>query len=114
MLYQNHKFPFPYRVLQTLLPAQEVKERKTVRVMGIFKKMEHRSEPCIPYIINNIEGKITECRLVNEKSIFSKYNLLSEEGKITRSRLSSNSLLNQEVIFLQQWHLVSRLLMGIY
>ena len=61
--------------------------------------------------LNNIEGKITECWLVNEEGIFFLI-LLCEEGKITRSRLvlrlPSNSLFNREVFFLQQWHLVSR------
>ena len=49
-------------------------------------------------ICNNIEGKITECWLVNEESIFFLI-LLREEGKITLSRLvlrlPSNSLFNR-------------------
>ena len=60
---------------------------------------------------NNIEGKITECWLVNEESIFFLI-LLCEEGKTTRSRLvhklPCNSLFNREVVFLYQWRLVSR------
>ena len=60
---------------------------------------------------NNIAGKITECWLVNEESIFFLI-LIREEGKITRSRLilrsPSNSSFNWEVVFLQQWCLVSR------
>ena len=55
------------------------------------------------YYVNNIEGKITECWLLNEESIFSLI-LLREEGKITRSRLAlrlpSNSLFDREVAFL--------------
>ena len=54
---------------------------------------------------NNIAGKITECWLVNEESIFFLI-LIREEGKITRSRLvlrsPSNSSFNREVVFLQQ------------
>ena len=55
------------------------------------------------------ERKITECWLVNEEGYFF-YNLLCEEGKITQLvlRLPSNSLFNQEVVFLYQWRLVSR------
>ena len=67
--------------------------------------------PKIFFRYNNIAGKITECWLVNEESIFSLI-LLREEGKITRSRLvlrsPSNSSFNREVVFLQQWRLVSR------
>ena len=55
--------------------------------------------------------KITECWLANEENIFFLI-LLREEGKITRSRLvlrsPSNSSFNREVVFLQQWRLVSR------
>ena len=36
---------------------------------------------------NNIEGKITECWLVNEKGIFFSLNFACEEGQITGSRL---------------------------
>ena len=58
----------------------------------------------ITYIGSCIEGKITECWLV--------LILLREEGKITRSRLvlrsPRDSSFNREVVFLQQWRLVSR------
>ena len=51
---------------------------------------------------NDIEGKITECWLVNEESIFFLI-LLCEEGKIARSRLvlrlPSNSLLKSRSCF---------------
>ena len=40
---------------------------------------------------NNIEGKITECWLVNKERIFFLI-LLCEEGKITRSRWSTGCL----------------------
>ena len=50
-----------------------------------------------------MEGKITECWLVNEESIFFLI-LLREEGKITGSRLvlrlPSNNLFKREVVFL--------------
>ena len=51
---------------------------------------------------NNTEGKITECWLVKEESIFFLI-VLREKGKITRSRLvlrlPSNSLCSREVVF---------------
>ena len=50
---------------------------------------------------NNLEGKITECWLVNEEGIFF-LNFACEEGKITCSRLvlrlPSNSLCYQVVV----------------
>ena len=52
--------------------------------------------------INNMEGKITECWLVNEEGIFFLF-LLCEEGKITRSRLvlrlSSKQLIQSRSCF---------------
>ena len=76
---------------------------------GITLDNKYDSE--VVYHHNNIAGKITECWLVNEESIFFLI-LLREEGKITRSRLvlksPSNSSFNREVVFLQQWRLVSR------
>ena len=60
--------------------------------------------------INTIAGKITECWLVKEESIFF-WILLREEGK-TRSplvlRSPSKSSFNREVVYMQQWRLVSR------
>ena len=57
----------------------------------------------VNYPSNNIEGRITEGRLVNKESIFFLI-LLCEEGKITRSqmvqRLPSNSIFNRESVFL--------------
>ena len=57
-------------------------------------------------IVNNIEGKMTECWLVNKESIFFLI-FLCEEGKIIRSRLGvrlpSNSSFNREIAFLSQW-----------
>ena len=70
-----------------------------------YGKIETRrvNFPDAIFRVNNMEGKITGCWLVNEESIFFLI-LLCEESKITRSRLvvrlPSNSLFSREVVFL--------------